>query len=205
MPSRRLPLALALRRAPPAPRGACAARLSGFASSKAKGDALELRVARIARLLGHADVRRNVVLVDSGGRRSEADVVYGGAWPPRPPLSWLPWPLRRAPTFVECKNYGRGGAPVGLEEVAKWKAVLELNAVPLRRGLFVTTSRFSPRAREIGAACRRRGRLRDCQVALRGGRVRRLRGVIVQCWLQHSESRGLGAIAERITDKMKTF
>jgi hypothetical protein len=152
-PSTRLQLALALRSAPPAARGALAARLSGFASSKAKGDALELRVARIARLLGHADVRRNVVLVDSGGRRSEADVAFGGAWPPRPALSWPPWPLRRAPTFVECKNYGRGGAPVGLEEVAKWKAVLELNKVPLRRGLFVTTSRFSPRAREIGVRC----------------------------------------------------
>ena len=104
-----------------------------FSSPKAKGDALELRVAAIARLLGHAEVRRNVVLRDAHGNRSEADVIFG----------------RFFPTYVECKNY-HAGATVGLEEVAKWRAVLELNGVPLQRGLFVTTARFSPRATTIG-------------------------------------------------------
>ena len=106
-----------------------------FATSKAKGDALELRVARIALLEGHAPrhVRRNVVLVDGFGNRSEADVVFGRVWP----------------TFVECKHYD-AAASVGLEEVAKFRSVLELNGVPAARGLFVTTGGFSPRARTIG-------------------------------------------------------
>jgi len=106
-------------------------------SSKSLGDALELRVARIAQLLGYSNIRRNVILIDSHGNRSEADVVFG----------------RFFPTYVECKNYSQSGNSVGLEEVAKWRMVLELNKIPLNRGLFVTTSRFSPRARTIGIKC----------------------------------------------------
>ena len=106
-------------------------------SSKSLGDALELRVARIAQLLGHSNIRRNVILIDSNGNKSEADVVFG----------------RFFPTYVECKNYAISGNSVGLEEVAKWRMVLELNKIPLSRGLFVTTSKFSPRARTIGVKC----------------------------------------------------
>ena len=106
-------------------------------TSKELGDVLELRVARIARLLGYRNIRRNVLLIDKNGNKSEVDVVFGLFFP----------------IYVECKNYSKSGTSVGLEEVAKWRMVLELNNIPLRRGLFITTSSFSPRATTIGIKC----------------------------------------------------
>ena len=94
------------------------------------------------------------MLRDSNGNLSEIDVVAG-------------WPFK---VYIECKNYS---GPVPLEMVSKFKvcmcvfvyvchfalrthcvafgkSVLELNNIPLRRGLFVTTSTYTPRARTIG-------------------------------------------------------
>jgi hypothetical protein len=39
---------------------------------------------------------------------------------------------------------------VPLSDVAKFKEVLRLNNIPIERGLFVTTSTFTPRATTIG-------------------------------------------------------
>lgn len=50
--------------------------------------------------------------------------------------------------YVECKNYG--SKSVGLEDVAKFKEVLRLHSIPPRRGLFITTSTYSPRAHHVG-------------------------------------------------------
>jgi hypothetical protein len=111
--------------------------LSTTTTSKELGDVLELRVARIARLLGYRNIRRNILLIDKNGNKSEVDVVFGLFFP----------------IYVECKNYSKSGTSVGLEEVAKWRMVLELNNIPLRRGLFITTSSFSPRATTIGIKC----------------------------------------------------
>ena len=49
--------------------------------------------------------------------------------------------------YVECKNYS-GAVP--LKDVAKFKTVLELNNIPLRNGIFITTSTYVPRATTIG-------------------------------------------------------
>lgn len=102
-------------------------------TSKAKGDALELRVARILKAEGRWRVRHNLTVVDGHGNRSQIDVAYG---------------LLR-PYFVECKAYAPDNK-VGLEDVAKFKEVLRLNGLPPSRGLFVTTSSFSPRALTTG-------------------------------------------------------
>lgn len=105
-------------------------------STTAVGRGLEERIARaLERVPLHRPVLRNVVLRDAHGNRSEIDVAYGPAWRRR---------------FVECKAYHGSGASVGLEEVAKFKAVLALNGISARRGLFITTSTFSPRAGTIG-------------------------------------------------------
>jgi hypothetical protein len=105
-----------------------------YATTKDQGDALERRVVRLLKLAGHANVRRSVFLKDAHGNRSEIDIVYGRLWP----------------RYVECKNYRSG--PVPLEDVAKFKSVLELNGISARRGLLVTTSTLVPRAKTIGIA-----------------------------------------------------
>lgn len=51
-------------------------------------------------------------------------------------------------TYIECKNYSNSRVP--LEDVAKFAAVLALNNIPQRQGLFITTSTYVPRARTIG-------------------------------------------------------
>jgi hypothetical protein len=98
---------------------------------KARGDRLELRVVRLFERLGYRPVRRGVRVKDAKGNWSEIDVVAGG-WFPR---------------YIECKNYSDA---VGLEHVAKFKEVLAQNGVPLRRGLFITTASYTPRAKETG-------------------------------------------------------
>ena len=102
-------------------------------TAKALGNALEQRVADLLRTQGSRDIRRNVMLRDAHGNRSEIDVIHGTLFP----------------TYIECKNYA-SGTPVPLSDVAKFKAVLQLNAIPVQRGLFVTTSTFTPRALTIG-------------------------------------------------------
>jgi len=51
-------------------------------------------------------------------------------------------------TYVECKKYDSKSVP--LEDVAKFKEVLRMNGISSRRGLFVTNSKYSPRATEVG-------------------------------------------------------
>lgn len=102
------------------------------ATAKAKGDALEDRVVRLLRREGRFNIKKNVMIKDMHGNRSEIDIVYG---------------IGPYKTYVECKNYNR---PVPLMMVAKFKSVLELNGIPLSRGLFVTTSTYTPRATTIG-------------------------------------------------------
>lgn len=105
-------------------------------TTKAKGDALELRLARLLARSGAWRVRRNVILRDAHGHISEIDVAAG--------LFFV--------RYYECKNYAPGH-PVGLEDVAKFKAVLELNGIPASRGTVVTSGRFSPRCATIGVPC----------------------------------------------------
>eukprot|EP01113_Clastostelium_recurvatum_P000718 TRINITY_DN10324_c0_g1_i2.p1 TRINITY_DN10324_c0_g1~~TRINITY_DN10324_c0_g1_i2.p1 ORF type:complete len:217 (-),score=49.37 TRINITY_DN10324_c0_g1_i2:147-797(-) len=103
-----------------------------FSNTKARGDHLEKRVQRILYKSLYFPVRRNILMRDKHGNLSEIDVKAG----------WL------FPRYVECKNYGSMSVP--LEDVAKFKEVLRLLGIPARRGLFVTTSTFSPRATTIG-------------------------------------------------------
>ena len=94
-----------------------------------------MRVVRALARGGRTHIERNVILVDRHGNRSEIDVMFGPWW-------------RR--TFVECKAYEGSGTAVALEEVAKFKEVLSLHGMSPRRGLFITNSRFSPRALTTG-------------------------------------------------------
>ena len=105
-------------------------------SAKAKGDALEMRVARLLSQSGQWRVRRNITLIDRYGHTSQVDVCAGF------------FDIH----YYECKNYSPSH-PVGLEDVAKFKAVLELNGIPPKMGTVVTTSRFSPRCKTIGLKC----------------------------------------------------
>ena len=120
-----------------------------------RGKALENRVARILRAEGRAGVRTNVTLVDSQGHRSEVDVMYG---------RWFK-------TYIECKNYS--SRPVPLQDVAKFKAVLELNGIPPSRGMVVAPSGFTPRCRTIGIRCIG-GKELDAWEAAAKGRARRV-------------------------------
>ncbi|KAK8831428.1 hypothetical protein WA577_000515, partial [Blastocystis sp. JDR] len=83
---------------------------------------------------GHINIKLNQRVKDKNGNLSEFDIVYG-------------WPVRH---YVECKNYSH---PVKLEMVAKFKEVLRLHHIPKSRGLFVTTSTYTPRATTIGITC----------------------------------------------------
>ena len=105
-----------------------------MATSQAKGLALEKRVASLLRKQGKANVCTNVMMRDHHGNLSEIDVVYGR------------WPFKH---YIECKAY-RKDRPVPLEDVAKFKQVLQLNRLNTKRGLVVTTSTFSPRCQHTG-------------------------------------------------------
>jgi len=96
-----------------------------------KGLRFERRVEKCFKRLGYWNVKRDVVLVDRFRNRSQIDLTYGLFWK----------------TYVECKNYAE---PVALEKVAKFKEVLLLNGISPRRGVFITTSTYVPRARTIG-------------------------------------------------------
>jgi hypothetical protein len=108
---------------------------------RAKGDELEARVATaLRRWGGRADV--GVHVTDTNGNRSELDVVAFRR-------GWL-WGWQRT-LVVECKHYAADHT-IPLEAVAKFKEVLTVNRVPLGRGVFVTTSSFTPRALHCGVA-----------------------------------------------------
>jgi hypothetical protein len=97
------------------------------------GDILEKRVVALLATLGKRGVRKNVMMRDSNGDLSEIDVAFG----------WL------RPRYIECKHYAPNH-PVPLEDVAKFKSVLQLNRISPGRGIFITTSYFTPRATKIG-------------------------------------------------------
>uniref|UniRef100_A0A6B2LML5 Restriction endonuclease type IV Mrr domain-containing protein n=1 Tax=Arcella intermedia TaxID=1963864 RepID=A0A6B2LML5_9EUKA len=96
---------------------------------------MEKRVAKILRNLGKRNIRQNVMMKDTNGCLSEIDVSHGIFFR----------------QYIECKNYS--GHAVPLEDVAKFKEVLNLNYIPISRGLFVTTSTYTPRATLIGIKC----------------------------------------------------
>ena len=140
---------------------------------------MENRVVRaVKRGLSPYPVSRNVILVDPHGNRSEIDVVYG------------PWWWR---TYVECKAYHGSGNAVGLEEVAKFKEVLALNGISPRRGLFVTTTRYVPRARTVGVRTLDGPEFAAWEASwVRQGYWRRLGGVaLVGCGLAGGVAGGL--------------
>ena len=110
---------------------------AGGGTPQQRGQALERRVARLLRRAGKPCVRTNVFLTDRHGNRSEVDVTWGR----------FPWTRR----YVECKAY-RATHPVPLEDVAKFREVLRVNGVPARRGMVVTTSRYTPRCQHVGVA-----------------------------------------------------
>lgn len=107
--------------------------LKSTLTSKQKGNSLEDRVARLLADAGHGNIRRNVLVKDSNGNKSEIDITYG----------------RFIIRYVECKAYSESNT-VPLDDVAKFKSVLQLLGVSPRRGLFVTTSTYTPRATTIG-------------------------------------------------------
>ena len=99
--------------------------------TKQKGDRLEKRIVNLYKKLGKWNVKHDVTLIDKFGNKSQIDVVYGLFFK----------------RYIECKNYSDA---VPLEMVAKFKEVLNLNKIPLRRGIFITTSTYTPRATTIG-------------------------------------------------------
>jgi hypothetical protein len=128
----------------------------------ARGKQLEDRVARILNAEGRGKVTTNVILRDSFGNRSEIDVVCG----------------RIFKTYIECKNYSRRTIP--LEDVAKFKSVLELNGIPLSRGMLVAQGEFTPRSRTIGIRCVNGTELDAWEKrAMTAGRRRRVRLVAI--------------------------
>lgn len=112
-------------------------------------------MATILAMEGRWNVRRNVEVWDRFGNKSEIDVAFG---------------LLR-PRFVECKNYSNSNVP--LSDVAKFKEVLQLNGVAVGRGIFVTTSGFTPRATTIGVRCVDGTQLDQWEASARGSQRRR--------------------------------
>ena len=102
-----------------------------------KGLILENRVEKLLINEGRYNVKTNVFVKDSYGNRSEIDVTYN-LYP-----SW--WIFNNDKHYVECKNYSNHSVP--LEDVSKFKSVLELNNVKEKHGIFITTSTFSPRCK----------------------------------------------------------
>lgn len=106
----------------------------GDITTKQIGDQLEKRVMNILKMEGRWNIRNSVHIKDKNGNLSEIDIVYG----------------LFNKKYVECKNYSNS---IELDKVAKFKEVLRLNKVNPKKGLFVTTSTYSPRATTIGIKC----------------------------------------------------
>ena len=125
---------------------------------KAKGDALERRVAAALRRQGYRNVEVGVHFVDADGRRSEVDVCARSPWSPPSwalPKRWV-WPH----LIVECKNHSK---PIPLEDVAKFREIARIlrlggegrprgafqHALWGQRPLFVANGAYTPRARSV--------------------------------------------------------
>mmetsp|Transcript_10457 Transcript_10457/g.15284 ORF Transcript_10457/g.15284 Transcript_10457/m.15284 type:complete len:231 (-) Transcript_10457:109-801(-) len=100
-----------------------------------KGAQFEKYMKKMLIAEGRWFVRHDVTLKDANGNRSQIDLIYGWG------------PFKR---YVECKCYS---GPIPLESVAKFKEVLRLNKIPVRRGHFFTTSTYTPRSTSIGIRC----------------------------------------------------
>jgi hypothetical protein len=96
------------------------------------GDELEDRVAQMYSRFQKWGVTKNVIMKDRFGNISEIDVRYGI--------------LRKY--YIECKNYG--SKPVPLSDVAKFRAVLELNGISLSRYVSLLRSSFVPPKQNSG-------------------------------------------------------
>ncbi|RYE83315.1 MAG: hypothetical protein EOO65_04160 [Methanosarcinales archaeon] len=132
-------------------------RRESFATTRDKGQHLEGLVVRLLRAEGRSHVKQNVFLKDKHGNRSEIDVTCGWG------------PFKR---YYECKNYA-ASMPVPLEDVAKFKQVLQLNGIPLRKGVFVTLGRYSPRATTVGIRTMDGDELRRWAARVKGAQRRR--------------------------------
>ncbi len=110
-------------------------------TSREKGDVLESIIQTMHGYPG-AKVERNVYLptVRDPDWRRENDVLISG--------NVGGYPIRIA---IECKNVS---SPIGVEEIGEFADKLEDVGIPVRQGVFVTSSRFRSgalrRARELG-------------------------------------------------------
>lgn len=98
-----------------------------------KGIKFEKKICKLFERLGKKNIKHNVQLRDKFGNLSQIDVVYGYFFK----------------TYIECKFYHQDHA-VPFEDVAKFKQVLILNNINPSRGIFITTSYFTPRCSTIG-------------------------------------------------------
>lgn len=95
-------------------KGASRTYYGSVASPQLRGQLLENRVYNLLKKAGKRNIRKNVLVRDSNGNLSEIDIMFGYLFP----------------QYVECKAYE---SSVGLEQVAKFKEVLNLLGIPLRR------------------------------------------------------------------------
>jgi hypothetical protein len=94
-----------------------------------KGKEFELRVKRIYQNLGKFNVKHDVKLYDKNGNESQIDVVYGLFFK----------------TYIECKNYSK---TIKVDPVSKFMSVLQINRIPLHRGIFITSSDYVDRIKD---------------------------------------------------------
>lgn len=98
--------------------------------------------------MGKWNVKRSVRIRDGFGNMSEIDITYGvlRRYPPAtcPTIRALVNYVRSR--YIECKAYNSEHL-VPLSDVAKFKEVLQLNGISPRKGYFITTSDYVPRAK----------------------------------------------------------
>lgn len=96
--------------------------------------------------MGKWNVKRSVRIRDGFGNMSEIDITYGVLrryLPICPAITHVDLACSR---YIECKAYNSEHL-VPLSDVAKFKEVLQLNGISPRKGLFITTSDYVPRAK----------------------------------------------------------
>lgn len=98
-----------------------------------KGIKFEKKLSKLFQDLGKNNVKHNITLKDKHGNISQIDLVYGIFFK----------------NYIECKFYHKDHS-VPLEDVAKFKQVLILNNINPSKGIFITTSYFTPRCTTIG-------------------------------------------------------
>lgn len=125
-------------------------------TTKDIGNELEERVEKLLITQGYKNVKRNTLIYDKYGNKSEIDVMGKKMF---------------RNIYVECKNYSR---PIDFDKVAKFKVflsnillqeVLLLNNLDPKDGLFVTTSTYTPRCRTVGVKCVDGDELKQMEIA----------------------------------------